>query len=611
MIVPYKDRLVFFGPVVQTSTGGPIYLQDTILYSQNGFTYYTASFANAEVTPSIPNLIQATFLPILVPANQVARPFTFFENADGFGGSFAAGYARPIVTVSPNEDALIVGFSDRQARLLYTGTDAVPFNLFIINSELGSDSTFSSITLDRGVLTVGGRGIILTEQISSQRVDLAIIDKVFEIKLTDQGSRRICAQRDFIQEVIYFTIPSSEWFTKYPSQTLQYNYREDTWALFNENYTTYGTVRFQTGETWADWTDPWDAYTEEWGAGESNLLQPVVLGGNQQGYIMERDNGTAEEASLNIQNIASGTVTSPSNGLNEGDYIIINGCLGTISSQVNGKIFSIQRVSEDQFTLNPAISTGTYLGGGTITRMYVPYIQTKQFPSAWSMGRKTRLGVQQYLLTKTSSGTCQLLIFLSQDAANAYNEGEIVPSPDSQNNSLIYTTNLSTSPEYYIQKSTNRSIGSIGDGSSTSYTINLASLFSIGFGLVPGSVEFVIGSVATFSDNGDGTLTGTGTGTNGTIDYSAAVAVLNFSVAPTAEASTVSYDSYYPDIQNPIAYQQAQIWHRINTSLIGDTVQVAITFSDDQMRDPNFGQQFDELELHAIVLDISPSQLLA
>ena len=30
--------------------------------------------------------------------------------------------------------------------------------------------------------------------------------------------------------------------------------------------------------------------------------------------------------------------------------------------------------------------------------------------------------------------------------------------------------------------------------------------------------------------------------------------------------------------------QQEQIWHRMNTSLIGDTVQIGFTMSDDQMR---------------------------
>jgi len=57
--------------------------------------------------------------------------------------------------------------------------------------------------------------------------------------------------------------------------------------------------------------------------------------------------------------------------------------------------------------------------------------------------------------------------------------------------------------------------------------------------------------------------------------------------------------------------QQSQIWHRKNISLLGDTVQIGITLSDEQMRDPEFDHQFAEIELHSFILDVSPSQVLA
>ena len=59
-----------------------------------------------------------------------------------------------------------------------------------------------------------------------------------------------------------------------------------------------------------------------------------------------------------------------------------------------------------------------------------------------------------------------------------------------------------------------------------------------------------------------------------------------------------------------VANNQAQIWHRMNTSLLGDTVQVGFTLSDAQMRDPDFNNQFSEIELCAFVIDLNPSQML-
>jgi hypothetical protein len=56
---------------------------------------------------------------------------------------------------------------------------------------------------------------------------------------------------------------------------------------------------------------------------------------------------------------------------------------------------------------------------------------------------------------------------------------------------------------------------------------------------------------------------------------------------------------------------QEQIWHRMNTSLLGDTVQIGFTLSDAQMRDVTFNNQFAEIEFHGCILDVSPSMVLA
>jgi hypothetical protein len=118
--------------------------------------------------------------------------------------------------------------------------------------------------------------------------------------------------------------------------------------------------------------------------------------------------------------------------------------------------------------------------------------------------------------------------------------------------------------------------------------------------------------VATFTDNGDGTFTTTGTGNAGSssISYSTCTVTLVFTVAPTAQPSTTNFQYYYPNIQSPTANTQAQIFHRNNTSLIGDTVQVGFTLSDAQMRDTTFSNQFSEIELHGFIMDVSPSQSL-
>jgi hypothetical protein len=508
IIFPFKDRLLFIGPVIQTSggVGTQVYLQDTIIYSQNGTPYYNASFTGSVLSAA------TKFYPILAANDNTATPNAYFEDVVGLGGNIPAATSQPIITAARNEDVLILGFANKQARLVYTGDDIIPFNIFIINSELGSESTFSAVTLDRGVITIGSNGIIITSQISAQRVDLQIPDQVFEFVLLSQGVQRICSQRDFINEWIYFTYCSNQIDYVYPNQTLQYNYRDETWAVFNETYTTYGTFRPISGLTWStvgNTYPTWGDWNTPWSSGDSTLAQPKVLAGNQQGFIVFRDEGTGESQSLLINNIVGGVVTSTNHCLNNGDYIIIS-----------GSVYQVGNATVNTFTTSPFITAQPV--GTLITRMYIPKILTRQFPVAWSIGRKTRIGMQQYLFTATDDAQIELQIYLSQNADSPYNFGPVLPAQNSVNDALIYTDILYTCPE------------------------------STNLGLTPANTN----------------------------------------------------------LQTPTAAQQAQIWHRMNTSLIGDTVQIGFTLSDAQMRDPTLTYQFAEIELHAFNITVSPSQLL-
>jgi hypothetical protein len=534
IILPFKDRLIFIGPVVQTSTGIPIYLQDTVIYSQNGTPYYTTSFTGNPINPTIPPGI--TYM--LVPDNQSASATAYWQDQTGFGGFVSAGLDQPINTASSNEDVLIMGLSTLQVRFVYTGNDIIPFNFFVINSELGSSSTFSAVNTDQGVISRGSRGYTIAAQTTVQRIDIDIPDEVFEMALTNNGAERVCAQRDFINEWIYFTYssngPSNGISYNFPSKTLQFNYRDNSWGFFYENYTTYGQFIQKTGITWlTTGYSSWNAWTTPWNAGDETLLQPKVIAGNQQGFVLFRDEGTDESKSLTILGITGNTISSINHCLNTGDYITTTGALGTNASLINGQVFSIQVVDNNSFTLNPDISGMgiVYGGSGYIIRMYVPFITTKQFPTSWGLGRKTRLGIQQYLLTKTPNSQIQLLIYLSTDDDTAYNDGPILPNNLTLNDSLLYSTVLYTCPE-----STNLGL--------TPMNVNLQQLNA---------------------------LDSAGNTSNG----------------------------------------QQQIWHRVNTSLIGDTVQLGFTMSDAQMRDVNLLNQFAEIELHGIILDVSPSMTLS
>lgn len=501
-ILPFKDRLLFFSPYVQTSTGTAIQLNDTVIWSWNGTPFYSS----------------------LVPNNQTSNMSAYYVDQTGFGGFLSAGISQPIQTITNNEDVLLIGFggNGRKTRFAYTGNDIQPFLFYNINSELPSTSTFSSVILDKGAIDIGSFGICITDQQSSQRIDLDIPNEVFQIKKNNNGNQRVSGIRDYINEWIYFAYPvdNSPW--RFPTQSFFFNYRDNTWAVFYENFTCHGNYRANNTliwatlpySTWGEWADPWNSGTE-------TEFEIQVIGGNPQGYVLVKGIGTSEGLSgyiTALSNDGSGLtqitsydhcVTDDNPNTDTHDFIYIQGCLGTVGSSINNQVFPVVKViDKDNFVIDLSFPSGTYLGNGQFRRLSHPVFQTKQFPLFWDQGRQVRLGRQQYLLSKTADGETTLNIYLSQDDVDPWNNASFAGTP----NSLIFSQTLFTCLE-------------------------------------PNNLQSMVGQ------------------------------------------------------------GQQQIWHRVSTSLIGDTFQVEITLSDDQMLD--FDIATDEIEVHAMNFNVAPGPLLA
>lgn len=482
-IVPFKDRILFFSPYIQSSNGSVIQLQNTVIWSWNGTPYYT--------NPT--------------PTNNTSNVSAYYVDQTGKGGFLSAGISDPIATVSTNEDVLLVGFGGkgRKTRFVYTGNDLQPFLFFVINSELPSSSTFSSITMDDGAIDLGVYGIAMTDQQSSRRIDLEIPDNVFQIQNLNNGFARVNAQRDFQKEWIYFSYPVNTSLWRFPTQTFLLNYRDNTWAVFYENYTVHGNYRKQMKYTWQ--TLPfktWSQWREPWNSGTTSPLVANIIAGNPQGFVVIKGEGTGEGQSGNIAAIVSDAGQTKINSIDHcvavGDYLYVQNALGVTGlNNIVARVISI--TDADYFTIDVPFPTGTYLGLGTFSRLSQPLLQTKQFPVYWGEGRKTRLSVQKYLMDTTSTGQVTVNVYLSQNPDDVWNGGPVVPMPDPDNSALVYSQLMYTCPE--------------------SANIGLS--------------------------------------------------------APNT------------NLQMPTAPSQFQIWHRFNTSLIGDSIQIGITLNDAQMRDIN------------------------
>jgi hypothetical protein len=436
IITPFKNRLIFSGVRLTTTLpSAPVqYFPNRIVYSQVGTPFYSEP------------------LPFAINT-QAPDPAAWFQNVAGRGGFLTAPYDEQILIVSENKDILTYGTEKHQLKLVYTLDDSLPFIFQTINSELGTQNTFSAISLDTGVLSVGDYGILMTTEYATQRIDLQIPDQVFEISVSNNNNDRVTAIRDFRNEWVYFTYcPGNRSSNEFPSQTLLYNYRDNNWALFNENYTHYGPFRRSTFTTWASigskfptWAD-WD---EPWNSGENEAFYPDVTGGTQHGFVLVKGIGTGEGNSQVITAITVGfptIITSPNHCLQTGDFINIQGVIGVTILDPLGNplsIFEINVIDVDNFDIfNPAgvVSAGTYLGGGVYSHLSRPQIQTKQFPVAWEAGRGVRVGTQRYLLETTATGQITAQVFSSQNAADPSND-------PGENPYLVFENAVLTSPE--------------------------------------------------------------------------------------------------------------------------------------------------------------------
>lgn len=514
IIIPFKNRLLFFGVWTQTSDGSPaIYNPNLMIANAFGTVFYAG--------PSVPNTLPNS---LIVPFNQSASAGQYYTNVVKQGFSLLAPISQEIICASINLDTIIVIFENLPLKLYSTGDGSFPFLYQTIASEFGAQSTFSSISLDNGVLSIGPYGFTMTNTESSQRIDLKIPDQVFSISKLNNGLQRVCAVRDFREEFVYFTYPvngnpvsnSDQLLWTFPTTTLAYNYRDNTWSTFTENYTSYGYFRFSSGYTWSnvgEFFPTWASWSNPWNFGANQAQYPYVACGNQQGFVMLREQElTAEENSEFIQAISGNTITSPNHNLNPNDFIQIQNCIGDAGIEaINGQIYQISTVSStpNTFTLIPLVDqptpTGSYIGGGVYIRLSKFNVLTKQFPVLWQNERKTRIGTQKYLLDTTHMGALTVNLFTNQDTG--------IPSNSDEWSTYLPFTNI----------------------------------------------------------------------------------------LPTHDSSNNGL--------NITQYGQNQIWQRINTSVIGDTVQLGFTLSDDQMRDNNSNQ--NEITMYGFSITIYPGPPLA
>jgi hypothetical protein len=369
----------------------------------------------------------------------------WYSDVPGRGGFVDAPTSEAIVSLKNLKDRLIVYFENSTWEVVYTGYETLPFVWRQLNQELGSESTFSTVPFDNGILGVGNVGIHTCNGVNVVRFDDEIPDEVFKINNLDEGNERVTAVRDYELETVYWSYPDSGQFEtgisglKYPNKIFQFNYRNSTWSEFIESFTIFGYFQPTSDFTWDTIPyDTWDAWDEVWDSGLPNARNPLVCAGNQQGFIFtfDRENSCATDYSRKISSITGSTVVSPNHNFNSGDYIIFNysDILGVTFNQTSESFLITSITDKDTFTFDGSV-TGTYLGNGLIQKLDNFYIATKEFNPFMSEGQSVRFSSVDFLVDSEDDSGFEAKFYLN-DSQSVYNsaltgsnEIDLGPSP--------------------------------------------------------------------------------------------------------------------------------------------------------------------------------------
>lgn len=380
------------------------------------------------------------------------------DDIRGKGGFIDIPTNQDIISVGFVRDNLVIYCERSTWQLRYTGRSIQPFQVERVNSELGTESTFSSVQFDTSLVCFGDKGMTECDSFKSDRIDIKIPDLVFRTSYENNNNKRIYGVRDFQQRLAYWAYPYTEDYTpKFPNKRLVYNYENDSWAIFEDSFTCFGSFQTIEDRTWAQATYPWSEANFPWKA--NSALFPYIVAGNQQGFISILDQLCSSEQSLYIYGITGSVgsivrINSPAHNLATDQIIQINNIQGDYS-YLNGINYQIERIDDDNFDIyqfnsttqkfdQPAVyQSGSYIQGGTISVRDNFIIRSKKF-NFLDDGQNIQLGYIDILFENTEEGEISLNVYSDYntfEAINTYPENAIdtTNQPDTFFNSVIPT----------------------------------------------------------------------------------------------------------------------------------------------------------------------------
>lgn len=423
LIISFKNRLLLFNTIENDGSGTLTAYTNRVRYSFNGSPFARNAWYEQNQRDSSGGVVDK---------NNIAAGAGFID----------ATTEEQIISAEFIKDRLVVYFERSTWELAYTGNYVIPFVWQKINTELGSEAQFSTVPFDAVILTMGTTGVHACSGTGVERIDTKIPDQVFQIQNKNLGVQRVYGIRDYFTELVYWTFPSTESGSDiYPTQILVYNYRNDSWAIFNDCITAFGYFEQQNQNnsiTWASTTLTWETANMVWSSGSLDANFRQVIAGNQQGYVFICNpdlsrNARAMQITNMVQSGSDVIVTCIDHTLtavNEfdpsmGDYVILENFQGCTFNSVDN-IFAVSMLDPfdpDRFLIENVTMTGVYTGGGTVSRVSNINIESKQWNPYLQEGRNLFLGRIDFGVQKTTFGEITVDYYPSASTLSMLNAG--------------------------------------------------------------------------------------------------------------------------------------------------------------------------------------------
>lgn len=383
-------------------------------------------------------------------------------NVAGYGGAgfVDAATQEAIIGTEFIKDHLIVYFERSTWELAYTGNAANPFIFQKLNSELGTQSTFSTVVFDKVVLSIGNTGVCACNGSNIDRVDDKIPTDIFDIKTTNNGVKRVAGIRDYQTEVVYWSWPintQGTYSNTFPAKILVYNYKNGTWAYNDDTITAWGYFEQDISDIWAGDMQHWEDDDTAWNAGVLQAQNKRIIAGNQQGFVFIVDADLPSNAQ--VMQVTNATYAAPlltltiiDHNLADGDFISLNNMTGmTISGTGIYKITNA--TSKDTVTIDttdaiysPALTVaGTYAGGGLAAKVSKIDIVSKSWNPYLKDASNFQLAKMDFIVQRTSAGEITVDYSPSSSTQNNGNGTSMIDASVATN-CILGTSILETKP---------------------------------------------------------------------------------------------------------------------------------------------------------------------